>query len=82
VGIYAYKGTGQAKTMDLAQNWDNGGTLTHYPWLYEKIGFRIYLGKNQNHFVGVSLRAHAPVADYLAFDYGVKFFNFDDLKRN
>jgi hypothetical protein len=81
VGVYVFKGPGQAKYMDLAQNWDNGGTLTHYPQIYEKVGLRIYLGKNQNHFVGASLRAHAPVADYLAFDYGYKFFNFNDIKR-
>ena len=76
VGVYVLKGPGQAKKMDLAQNWDNGGTLTRYPMVYEKIGFRVYVGKNRNHFVGASLRAHAPVADYLAFDYGFKFWNF------
>ena len=76
VGFYVFKGPGQAKYMDLAQNWDHGGTLKRYPFLYEKVGFRIYLGKNLNHFVGASLRAHAPVADYLAFDYGFKFYNF------
>jgi hypothetical protein len=81
VGIYVYKGPGQAKIKDLAQNWDNGGTLHNYPLIYEKVGFRIYLGKNENHFVGASLRAHAPVADYLAFDYGFKFYNFYDVKR-
>jgi hypothetical protein len=75
-GCYVFKGPGQAKLKDLAQNWDNGGTLTHYPRLYEKVGFRVYLGKNRNHFVGATLRAHAPVADYLAFDYGFKFWNF------
>ena len=75
-GIYLFKGPGQAKIKDLAQNWDSGGTLKRYPIIYEKVGFRVYLGKNRNHFVGASLRAHAPVADYLAFDYGFKFFNF------
>jgi len=75
-GVYLFKGPGQAKHKDLAQNWDGGGTLKKYPYIYEKIGFRVYLGKNRNHFVGASLRGHAPVADYLAFDYGFKFFNF------
>jgi len=81
VGIYLFKGPEQAKYMDLAQNWDNGGTLKRYPLVYEKVGFRIYIGKNLNHFVGASLRGHAPVADYLAFDYGFKFFNFSDIIR-
>ena len=75
-GCYVFKGPGQAKNMDLAQNWDNGGTLKSYPYIYEKVGLRVYLGKNLNHYVGASLRAHVPVADYLAFDYGFKFFNF------
>ena len=75
-GAYVLKGPGQAQKMDLAQNWDNGGTLTSYPYVYEKVGFRIYLGENRNHYVGASLRAHVPVADYLAFDYGFKFWNF------
>jgi len=75
-GIYLFKGPGQAKHRDLAQNWDGGGTLKKYPLIYEKVGFRVYLGKHRNHFVGASLRGHAPVADYLAFDYGFKFFNF------
>ena len=79
VGIYVFKGPGQAKYMDLAQNWDNGGTLKRYPLVYEKVGFRIYIGKELNHFIGASLRAHAPVADYLAFDYGFKFFNFNNI---
>ncbi|MCL1850717.1 MAG: acyloxyacyl hydrolase [Bacteroidetes bacterium] len=78
-GIYVFKGPGQAKTKDLAQNWDNGGTLKRYPLLYEKIGFRIYLGKNLNYFVGASLRAHAPVADYLAFNFGFKLVVFKEL---
>jgi len=75
-GTYINKGPGQAKYMDLAQNWDNGGTLKNYPRLYEKVGFRIYFGKSYRHFVGATLRAHAPVADYLAFNYGFKIFNF------
>ena len=75
-GAYIFKGPEQAKHKDLAQNWDGGGTLKRYPHIYEKIGFRVYLGKNLNHFVGASLRGHAPVADYLAFDYGFKFWNF------
>ncbi|MDR2835742.1 MAG: hypothetical protein LBV69_06025 [Bacteroidales bacterium] len=81
VGAYIAKGPGQARIMDLAQNWDGGGTLKRYPPVYEKVGLRIYLGKNQNHFVGASIRAHFPVADYLAFTYGYKFFNFNDVKR-
>ncbi|MCL2246555.1 MAG: acyloxyacyl hydrolase [Lentimicrobiaceae bacterium] len=81
VGVYVFKGPGQAKHKDLAQNWDNGGTLKRYPHVYEKVGFRVYLGKNLNHFVGASLRAHAPVADYLAFDYGFKFYKFGNWKN-
>jgi hypothetical protein len=81
VGFYVFKGPGQARYMDLAQNWENKGSLKRYPVIYEKLGLRIYLGKNHNHFVGAFLRAHSPVADYLAFSYGYKFYNFYDVKR-
>jgi len=81
VGAYFNKGPGHAKKMDLAQNWDNGGTLKNYPIVYEKLGFRIYTGKKQHHFFGASIRAHFPVADYMAFTYGYKFFNFRDIKK-
>ena len=75
-GVYVFKGPGQAKKMDLAQSWNNRGSLSKNPLVYEKVGFRVYLGKKQQHFAGVSLRGHYPVADYLAFDYGFKFWRF------
>jgi len=81
VGIYIYKGSGQSKKMDLGQNWDKSGTLKRYPAFYEKIGLRVYLGKEQYHFVGFTLKAHAPVSDYLALNYGFKFYNFYDKKQ-
>lgn len=79
-GAYVYRGPGQAANMDLAQNADGGGTLKKYPRIYEKVGLRVYCGKKENFFTGFSLRAHAPVADYFAFDFGYKFFNFHDKK--
>ncbi|MDR1345627.1 MAG: acyloxyacyl hydrolase [Bacteroidales bacterium] len=70
------------RNKELAKNRDGGGTLKKVPWIYEKIGFRIAIDKQQRHFVGVSIRAHFPVADYLAFTYGYKFYTFSDIKRN
>ena len=81
LGVYLYKGSGQSKKMELGQIWDNSGSLKRYPAFYEKIGLRVYLGKNQHHFVGFTLKAHAPVSDYLALNYGFKFYNFSDKKR-
>jgi hypothetical protein len=80
-------GTGSgsiAGDFDLseASRWsENGGTLHKNPWMFEKVGFRIELGKKRNHFVGAYIRAHAPVADYLCFQYGYKFVNFKDVKK-
>jgi hypothetical protein len=88
VGGYVYKGPhdGIANKYDLAQEHpdENGevtGTLKKNPYVYEKVGFRVYLGKTNRHFVGASVRAHFPVADYLAFTYGYKFYQFNDVKR-
>ena len=78
---YVYKGSGQAKKMGLGQNWDKSGTLKRYPAFYEKLGLRVYLGKNQYHFVGITLKVHAPISDYLAFAYGFNFYNFYDKKQ-
>ncbi|MDR0763263.1 MAG: acyloxyacyl hydrolase [Bacteroidales bacterium] len=87
-GSYVFKGPhdGIANKYDLAQNHpdengDVGGTLKKNPYIYEKVGFRIYLGKTNRHFIGASIRAHFPVADYMAFTYGYKFYRFDDIKR-
>ncbi|MDR0620006.1 MAG: acyloxyacyl hydrolase [Bacteroidales bacterium] len=88
VGGYMYKGPhdGIADKYDLAQehpdeNGDVKGTLRKNPSVYEKIGFRIYMGKTNRHFAGASVSAHFPVADYLAFTYGYKFYQFNDVKR-
>ncbi|MDR1543662.1 MAG: acyloxyacyl hydrolase [Prevotellaceae bacterium] len=62
--------------FDLSQTGAYSGTLEKIPWFYEKVGLKISLGKKQNHFVGASIRAHFPVADYLAFTYGYRFWKF------
>jgi hypothetical protein len=88
VGGYVFKGPNDdvANKYDLAQNHPDengniGGTLKKNPHIYERAGFRIYLGKANRHFIGASIRAHFPVADYMAFTYGYKFYQFDDIKR-
>ncbi|MDR1974599.1 MAG: acyloxyacyl hydrolase [Bacteroidales bacterium] len=83
VGGYIYKGPGNASKYDLAQGWHGeSGTLKKNPYIYEKVGLRIYLGKKHRHFVGAAIRAHFPVADYLSFTYGYKFYEFSDIKKN
>jgi hypothetical protein len=72
-GVYLYRNPAD---FDLAQTGAYSGTLNKMPGFYEKVGLKIALGKSQNHFVGASIRAHFPVADYLAFTYGYKFFKF------
>jgi hypothetical protein len=64
----------ELQELGLTSIGNNGGTLHKNPWIFEKIGFRIELGKKRNHFVGAYIRAHMPVADYLAFQYGYKFY--------
>jgi hypothetical protein len=84
-GGYFWKGPGNvAGKNDLSENSDyseNGGTLHTNPWAFEKVGFRIELGKKRNHFVGGYIRAHFPVADYFCFQYGYKFATFKNPKK-
>ncbi|MDR1652333.1 MAG: acyloxyacyl hydrolase [Prevotellaceae bacterium] len=72
-GAYLYR---TPADFDLAQTGAYSGTLDTMPGFYEKVGLKISLGKQQRHFVGASIRAHFPVADYLAFTYGYKFWKF------
>lgn len=62
--------------VDLSQTGAYQGCLNKIPWVYEKIGLKIGLGKQQKHFAGLSLRTHLPVADYMAFTYGYRFWRF------
>ncbi|MDR1591988.1 MAG: acyloxyacyl hydrolase [Prevotellaceae bacterium] len=72
-GAYLFR---TPSNFDLAQTGAYSGTLDKMPWFYEKVGLKVSLGKKQNHFVGASIRAHFPVADYLAFTYGYRFWKF------
>lgn len=47
-----------------------------YEPFYERAGFRFRLGKQQNHFLGASVKAHAGSVDFLEFCYGFHVINF------
>ncbi len=69
-GTYVFR---SPKNIELAKSGARGGSLYTIPAFFERSGFRIDLGEKRTHFVGAILRAHYPVADYLAFVYGYKF---------
>ena len=73
VGAYLFRNPAD---FDLAQAGAYSGTLSEMPWFYEKVGLKVSLGEKQNHYVGASIRSHFPVADYLAFTYGYRFWKF------
>lgn len=45
----------------------------YYEYFYERAGFKFLLGKQKNHFVGIGIKAHAGMADYLEWQYGWNF---------
>lgn len=55
-------------------------SFSFYTPFYERAGFRFLLGKNKNHFVGASVKAHAGSVDYLEWTYGCSLINFPDKK--
>lgn len=57
-----------------------GRNYRFYKPYYERIGIQVFLGRNRNHFVGTSIKAHLFVADYIEWTYGFYFFNWYDKK--
>ena len=55
--------------------------FNYYTPFYERAGFRVLLGKNRNHFVGASVKAHAGSVDYLEWCYGWHFVSFGDRRK-
>ncbi len=51
-------------------------SFNFYTPFYERAGFRFLLGKNKNHFIGASVKAHVGSVDYLEWTYGCCFVNF------
>jgi hypothetical protein len=49
-----------------------------YEWYYERAGFKVLLGKNRNHSLGITLKAHAGMIDYIEWGYNFQFFNWND----
>jgi len=49
-----------------------------YEWYYERAGFKVFLGKNRNHSLGITLKAHAGMIDYIEWGYNFQFFNWND----
>jgi hypothetical protein len=38
----------------------------------------VLLGKNRNHSLGIMLKAHAGMIDYIEWGYNFQFFNWND----
>ena len=45
----------------------------YYEPFYERAGLRVLLGKERNHSLGASVKAHAGSVDYLEWSYGYAF---------
>ena len=48
----------------------------HYLKHYERLGFRYMLGKNENFFVGTSMKIHANKIDYIEWTMGAHLFSW------
>lgn len=42
-----------------------------YTPYYERVGYKFYLGKNRNHFIGTFMKIHLNSIDYIEWTYGI-----------
>ncbi len=55
-----------------------GRYYSFYQPFYERVGLQFLLGPKRNHILGVSIKAHLFVADYIEWTYGLCFYNWYD----
>lgn len=51
-----------------------------YKPYYERMGVQFLLGKDKNHTVGASIKAHLGRADYIEWNYSYNFYSWNDRK--
>ena len=75
-----YYGTDQQKTWGLAQSSESNFEDTYLPpcyrTFYGRLGFKYYLGKDRNMFVGSFMKVHEVVIDYAEFTFGMNLFQW------
>ncbi len=80
-----YYGTDQKKTWDLAESSESNFENTYLPpcyrTFYGRLGFKYYLGKNRNMFVGSFMKVHSAVIDYAEFTFGINLYSWKDKKK-
>ena len=79
-----YYGTDQKKTWGLAESSESNFEDTYLPpcyrTFYERLGFKYYLGKDRNMFVGSFMKVHEAVIDYAEFTFGINLYSWKDKK--
>lgn len=55
-------------------------SFKYYTLIYERAGVRIFLGKKMDHYLGIAVKAHGAVADYIEWSYGFHFLHWDAKK--
>ena len=80
-----YYGTDQKKTWGLAESSESNFEDTYLPpcyrTFYERLGFKYYLGKDRNMFVGSFMKVHEAVIDYAEFTFGINLYSWKDKKK-
>ena len=79
-----YYGTDQKKTWGLAESSESNFENTYLPpcyrTFYGRLGFKYYLGKDRNMFVGSFMKVHSAVIDYAEFTFGINLYSWKDKK--
>ena len=80
-----YYGTDQKKTWSLKESGESNFEDTYLPpcyrTFYGRLGFKYYLGKDRNMFVGSFMKVHEVVIDYAEFTFGMNLYTWKDKKK-
>ena len=75
-----YYGTDQKKTWGLSESSESNFEDTYLPpcyrTFYGRLGFKYYLGKDRNLFVGSFMKVHEVVIDYAEFTFGINLYQW------
>jgi hypothetical protein len=79
-----YYGTDQKKSWSLKESGETNFEDTYLPpcyrTFYGRLGFKYYLGKDRNMFVGSFMKVHEVVIDYAEFTFGINLYSWKDKK--
>lgn len=69
-----YSGTNEKKTWSFGSlsEFEQNHLPQFYTNYYERVGYKLYLGKNNRHYIGTFMKIHLNSIDYIEWTYGFR----------